>query len=332
MKVAAILGDGSTGLQERPVPNPIENFVLVKVHLAPTCTEYKAYMQGRAGSNLGHEAVGEVVEVAQPGQVQLGDRVVVQCGNGCGRCALCHSGEVIHCMDGRGPGSPQPTYAQYLLQKDWLCSPIPEDVSYNYAGVALCGLGPSFGAMEQMGVDASDTILITGLGPVGLGGVINASFRGARVIAVESVPFRAELGRKLGAEVVLDPGDENVLEEIIDLTGGVGVDKAADFSGVSQAHRLMIDAVRRKGQATFVGEGGEVPLGASRDMIRKGLVLRGNWHYNLSDYPKLMRVIRQSKAKLDQYITHTFAMSAMVEAWELQGTGRCGKVYLDPWR
>ena len=332
MKVAAVFEDGSAGLEERFVPPPMENFVLIKVHLAPTCTEYKGYMRPGARRNLGHEAVGEVVEVAQPGQVKVGDRVVVQCGNGCGRCALCHSGEIIHCLDGRGPGSPQPTYAQYLLQKDWLCSPIPEDLSYKHAGVALCGLGPSFGAMQQMGVEATDTILITGLGPVGLGGVINASFRGARVIAVESVPFRAELGRKLGAEVVLDPGDDNLLEEIIDLTDGMGVDKAADFSGASQAHRLMIDAVRRKGQVAFVGEGGEFPLGVSRDMIRKGLVLRGNWHYNLSDFPKLMRVIRQSMAKLDLYISHTFPMSAMVEAWELQSTGRCGKVFLDPWR
>ena len=332
MKVAVVFEDGSADLEEKFVPTPMENFVLVKVHLVPTCTEYKGYMRPGARRNLGHEAVGEVVEVAQPGQVKEGDRVVVQCGNGCGRCALCHSGEIIHCLDGHGPGSPQPTYAQYLLQKDWLCSPIPEDVSYKHAGVALCGLGPSFGAMQQMGVEATDTILIIGLGPVGLGGVINASFRGARVIAVESVPFRAELGRKLGAEVVLDPGDDNLLEEIIDLTDGMGVDKAADFSGASQAHRLMIDAVRRKGQAAFVGEGGEFPLGVSRDMIRKGLVLRGNWHYNLSDFPKLMRVIRQSMEKLDLYISHTFPMSAMVEAWELQSTGRCGKVFLDPWR
>jgi L-iditol 2-dehydrogenase len=185
--------------------------------------------------------------------------------------------------------------------------------------------------MQQMQVNALDTVLITGLGPVGLGGVINGSYRNARVIGVESHPYRANLAKELGAEVVLDPTDGDILKKIMDLTDGMGVDKAMDCSGASQAHRLMVDAARRKGQVTFIGEGGEFPLAASRDMIRKGLVLRGNWHYNLGDYPKLMKVIRESGDQLDKFITHRFPMSQVQKAWELQITGNCGKVILDPW-
>ena len=332
MKVAAILGEGKAGLADRPDPTPEGEFVLLKVELVPICTEYKGYKAGRVHDNLGHEAVGEVVEVAQPGQVKVGDRVVVQCGKGCGRCALCHAGDQIHCLDGHDPESSQPTFAQYLLQKDWLCSPIPDGVSYKHAGMALCGLGPSFSAMHLVNVQATDTVLITGLGPVGLGGVINGSYRGARVIAVESLPFRVDLGKEMGAEVVLDPNDDDILAQIMDLTDGIGVDKALDFSGAAPAHRLMIDATRRKGEIAFIGEGGEFPLGVSRDMIRKGLVLRGSWHYNLFDYPKIMRVIQKSTEKLDQYITHSFPMSQVQQAWELQSTGACGKVVLDPWK
>ena len=88
----------------------------------------------------------------------------------------------------------------------------------------------------------------------------------------------------------------------------------------------------QKGQVTFVGEGGEFPLGASRDMIRKGLVLRGNWHYNLGDLSKLMQVIQSvSDQILDTFITHTFPMRDVQQAWELQTTGECGKVVLHPW-
>ena len=212
-----------------------------------------------------------------------------------------------------------------------LLFPIPDDMSFVHGGMACCGLGPTFGAMEQMEVDALDTVMVTGLGPVGLGGIINASYRGARVIGVESHPYRAELAKKLGAEVVLNPKDEDILDQIRELTGGIGIDKAVDCSGASAAHRLMVDAARRKGQVTFVGEGGEFPLAASRDMIRKGLVLRGNWHYNLGFYPKLMKVIKESANKIDTYITHTFPMSEVQKAWELQATGECGKVVLDPW-
>ncbi|HMN60123.1 MAG TPA: hypothetical protein PJ988_07150, partial [Anaerolinea sp.] len=96
-------------------------------------------------------------------------------------------------------------YAQYLIKPDWLLLPIPEDISTEHAAMACCGLGPTFGAMQRLAVEAFDTLLICGLGPVGLGGVINAVRRGARVIGVESNPYRAQLALQLGAEIVLDP-------------------------------------------------------------------------------------------------------------------------------
>jgi len=165
MKVAAMFGDMKAGLVDKPDPIPKEDFVLIKVHVTPMCTEYKSFKGGGDGDRHGHEAVGEVVEIAQFGQVKVGDRVVVQCGSGCGKCPMCLIGEQIHCQN----SSPTwPTYAQYLIKQDWLCSPIPDGVSYEHAGMALCGLGPTFGAMEQMQVNALDTILITGLGPVGI--------------------------------------------------------------------------------------------------------------------------------------------------------------------
>ena len=217
MKVAAILGEGKGGLVDQPDPEPKEDFVLVKVHLVPICTEYKGFQRGRVSDHLGHEAVGEVVEIAQPGQVKVGDRVVVQCNDGCGRGSLCHAGDHIHCQSGVGPGSRQPTYAQYLLKKDWLCSPIPDDISYKHAGMALCGLGPSLGAMQQIRVEATDTILITGLGPVGLGGVINGSYRGARVIAISD---RADILERAEARIQLPAGIPEWLSPIVAVVPG----------------------------------------------------------------------------------------------------------------
>jgi L-iditol 2-dehydrogenase len=338
MKIAAMFGDGKAGLTEKPDPIIKEDFVLVKIHVVPMCTEYKAFKGGHTGDNFGHEAAGEVVEVAQPGQVKVGDRVVVQPTYSCGKCWLCLMGEFIHCLNGKdvhaitGSSTGTATYAQYLIKQDWLLSPIPDDVSYEHAGMACCGLGPTFGAMQQMNVNALDTIMITGLGPVGLGGVINGKFRGARVIGIESHPYRANLAKELGADLVLDPHDSDILKKIMDFTDGIGVDKAVDCSGAMQAHRLMVDAARRKGQVTFVGEGGEFPLSASGDMIRKGLVLRGNWHYNLGDFPKLMKIIKATSAQLDKFITHSFPMSDVQKAWELQVTGNCGKLILYPWK
>ena len=332
-----MFGEGRGGVVEKPDPQAAGDVVVVKIHAVPMCTEYKGFKDGGTGEGFGHEAAGEVVEVAQPGRVKVGDRVVVQPQNSCGKCAMCAIGEHIHCQDGRnireilGTDPASATYAQYLHKMEDLLSPIPDGVSYEHAGMACCGLGPTFGAMEQMQVNALDTVMVTGLGPVGLGGIINAHYRGARVFGVESHPYRAELAKKLGAEVVLNPMDEDILDQIRDLTNGAGIDKALDCSGASAAHRLMVDAARRKGQVTFIGEGGDFPLGASRDMIRKGLVLRGNWHYNLGVYPKLMKVIQSVSEQIDTFITHTFPMTEVQQAWELQATGECGKVVLHPW-
>ena len=89
MKVAAITGVREGGLAEVPDPVIRGNFVKVRVTVAPMCTEYKAYEKGQTSRCLGHEAAGEVVEIAQPGRVKVGDRVVVMPQSPCGACALC---------------------------------------------------------------------------------------------------------------------------------------------------------------------------------------------------------------------------------------------------
>ena len=336
MKIAAMFAGGSGGTVDRPDPQPVDDFVLVKIRSVPMCTEYKGFKGEREqdAAGFGHEAAGEVVAVAQLGRVKVGDRVVVQPQLGCGSCWLCLDGEHIHCQNGRRLPEGQTaghTYAQYILKPDWLLSSFPEDISYKHAGMACCGLGPTFGAMQKMNVNALDTVMITGMGPVGLGGVINGHYRGAKVIAVESQPFRANLAKELGATAVFDPNDENVLDKVMDLTNGLGVDKAMDCSGASAAHRLMVDALRRTGQACFIGQGGDFPLGASRDMIGKGIGLHGIWHYNLSYFPALIKMISQVGNQLDKFITHQYGMSQVQEAWAQQCTGNAGKVVLDPW-
>jgi L-iditol 2-dehydrogenase len=337
MKKAVILGERKAGLVEVATPQAKENWVLVKVHATPMCTEYKMFMSGHQAAFLGHEAAGEVVEMAQPGRVKVGDRVVVMPMTPCGVCELCVSGDYIHCEHcvdlGAFTGSPEggATYAQYLLKPDWLLPRIPEGVSYDQASLALCALGPSFGAFDEMQVDAFDTVLITGAGPVGLGAVVNAAFRGARIVVMESVQYRVARAQQLGAELVMDPTDPSALSRIRDFTHGKGVDKALDCSGVPAAQRFCIDAARRRGQVALVGECSDpLEIRVSPDMIRKGLTLRGSWHYNLALYPKIMHVIQNSPV-IDKLISHTFPMSDIQQAFEVSASQQCAKIILHPW-
>ena len=339
MKQVIVTGKAQAGIAIGKIPKAKGDWVVLKVHAAPMCTEYKAFAAGVNHGNFGHEAAGEVVDAARSSRVKVGDRVVAMPGNPCSQCVYCLSGEYIHCQDWidfsafHGADDGQATMSQYLLKQDWMLLPIPDGMSYDHAAMACCGLGPTFGAFQTMAVDAYDTMLITGLGPVGLGGIINARYRGARVIGVDSNPYRIQKAMELGAAAVINPLDEDALQQALDLTKeGRGVDKAVDCAGAAAAHRFCIDATRRRGQVAFVGEcQDETVLRISPDMIRKGLTLIGAWHYSLADSLRMMNMIADLGDELDKLISHRFSIDDIQQAWETQLSGQCAKVILRPW-
>ena len=337
MKKVSIKGPRKYLIEDVPTPFAVDDWVLVKIIAAPLCTEYKAFISGDHTDCLGHEAAGEVVEVAQPGNVEIGDRVVVMPQYPCGKCEFCISGEYIHCekiLDIKGfTGSEEgnETYAQYILKPSWLLPKIPDHISYEHASMLCCGLGPTFGAMELMNVDSFDTILITGLGPVGLGGIINGFFRGAKVICVSKNEYRSNLALDLGASNIIDPDDPDATLKIKELTNGLGVDASIDCAGNEAAQQICINSTRRNGQVSFVGESGDLTLKVSDQLIRNGLTLHGIWHYNLNDIPKLFQIVDKHGDLLDKMITHKFALNEVENAWELQSQRQCGKVILYPW-
>lgn len=139
--------------------------------------------------------------------------------------------------------------------------------------------------------------------------------------------------KELGAAAVINPMDQDALRQALDLTQQRrGGDKSVDCAGAAAAHRLCIDATRRKGQAAFVGEcSADTVLRISPDMIRKGLTLIGSWHYNLADSLRIMDMIADIGNQLDQFISHRFSMDDIQQAWETQLSGQCAKVILKPW-
>lgn len=338
MKRVEFFGQRKAGLVDAPDPRANGDWALVKVHAAPLCTEYKAFAAGETASYLGHEAAGEVVAIDTPGSVAPGDRVVVMPLTACGVCPLCRAGDYIYCEHNQdfeavhGSLEGSATLAQYLLKPSWLLMPIPDSVSYQHASLACCALGPSFGAFERMRLATDEILLIAGAGPVGLGALVNAQFIGARALVVESAPWRVERANQIGADQVLDPNDEHLMEGIRDLTQGTGVDAAIDCSGTTKGERTCIEAVRRRGRVALVGEcSEELRIRVSPDLIRKGLTVHGSWHYNLKLFPSIMKVIQQSPV-IDSLISHELPMSDIQQALELCAAAKTAKVIMKPWR
>lgn len=199
-------------------------WALVRVHASALCTEYKAYLAGRASSWLGHEGVGEVVAVGCEGPVKAGDRVVMLPQFACGQCRHCESGDYIYCEHEYdfekvfGTSAGIGTFAEYALKRVHLLPKIPASVTYEQATMAVDGIGASFGGLQAISVGACETLLVCGLGAVGLGAVVNARYRNTRVIGVEPSQWRRKRALEMGAELVFDASEEDLVVKITKAT------------------------------------------------------------------------------------------------------------------
>ena len=338
MSAVEVTGPRQVRLTGRPLPRIGRDYVMIKVVAAPMCNEYIAYTDGiylerNRHDSLGHEMAGEVVQAPPGGLVRPGDRVVALCGYPCGRCDLCQRGYYSHCPQPEDPrevcgsDSGECGFAQYAVKPGWMLEPIPDDLSYEHAAMACCGLGPTFGAMERLGVETGSTVLITGLGAVGLGGIINAKARGCRVIGAVRSPYRAELARKLGCETVVGPSPGEVRKA----TGHRGADYVLECSGQPVYHRLAIESVARMGSVAFLAEPGHLDISIDADLVQRGVTLLGTLDINRYDARRLLTLIGSVREQLDLYITHRLPMERVGEAFEAQAAFECGKVVLLPW-
>ncbi len=213
------------------------------------------------GLPMGHEGVGVVEEVG-PGVARFkeGDRVVASCLVGCGRCPECLRGETQICSGGgRVLFGCQ---AEYFLvpNADINATKIPDEVSEEMALLASDILSTGFGALERAGLRAGDSVAIFAQGPVGLCATAAARTLGAGlIIAVESIPERMEMARRLGANVVINPKEKDPVQEVLALTQGRGVDIAVEAVGLQATFEAATNVVRRGGTVSSVGVYGLLP-------------------------------------------------------------------------
>ena len=333
MKAAAITSPGRVEVLDQPRPAASRDLVVIKILIAPMCTEFKQRKTGPEQLTVGHEATGVVVDAGSSTRVAVGDRVVVMPHYGCGFCTLCTSGDHMHCVHQRdvlaetGQSYGTASYSQYVLKPDWLLAPIPDDISLKHAALACCGLGPSFAALQRMNVNALDTLLVSGCGPVGLGAVVQGAVRHARVFAIETHPYRTELAYRLGAERVFDPRTEDVAALVYEATGGTGADAGVETSGAPTAARTLALSARRRGSVSFISWN-DIELPA---LVPLGLSIYGIWHWNhLTMAPKMWETVRQAGDLLDTMVTHVMPLDEVSAAMDIQDRGECGKIFLLP--
>lgn len=316
-------------------PRPGEGEVVVAMRAAAICGSdlhlYRTPSEERephARTIPGHEPAGIVAEVG-PGVrwVRVGDRVSVYHYRGCGHCKYCAAGQLMWCAERRGYGGPiHGSDADFLLTDERNCLPLPPDFSFEVGALIACNTGTAFSSMRKLAPSGRDCLVVFGLGPVGLNGVLIAKAVGARVVGVDVSPPRRQLAADLGADDVLDPSSADIPSEVRRQTAGEGADLAFETSGNPRAQAQVPEVLRYGGKAVFVGIGSRSESLTPTSFIGKQLTLMGSFVSALPDYWDIVRLIRTHRLPLDRMVTDRFRLGEAPEAFRLADSATAGKV------
>jgi len=184
-----------------------------------------------------------------------------------------------------------------------------------------------------MDVKAGDTVLVGGIGFISMGHVISALYRNATVIALMRNPYREGLLREMGVKHFVNPDDPDWLQQVRALTyNGQGVDHAVDGSGVTFYQERLMQATRKYGNINFSGHtpGAKLDLSPLHHVIDPAHSLWGQHDVRARDRERLVRALCNTEVQrmVDVMVTHEFPMSRAGEAFDLQVSKQCGKIYL----
>jgi threonine dehydrogenase-like Zn-dependent dehydrogenase len=342
MKGAILPGNSTVELKEFAVPTPGHGEVLIKMKSSTICGSdirciYHEHLgkgpEGyQPGMIAGHEPSGQVVE-AGPGcrRFKAGDRVIIYHISGCGLCNDCRRGYMISCTSEqyrRAYGWQRDGgMAEYLLAEEKDLVLLPDELTYSDGAQVACGFGTVYEGLEKIGICGNDTVLITGLGPVGLATAMLARAMGARkIIGIEAMDERVKIAENMGlCDAVLKAGADNV-KQVRDLTGGAGVERSVDCSANDKARLTCIQAARKWGKIVFLGEGGTCSFQPSPDVIHDQKTIYGSWVTNIWRMEELVERIVRWGIHPQDLITHRFRLDEADKAYALMAGGKCGKV------
>ena len=342
MKGAILPGNSTVEIKDFKVPKPGFGQVLVQTKASTICgSDIRAIYREHTGKGAegyipgmvaGHEPCGVIVQEGEGlKEFKKGDRVIVYHISGCGVCYNCRMGYMIACTNPefrqaygwqRNGGM-----APYILCDEKDLIHLPDELTYKDGAQVACGFGTVYEALEKIGVSGNDAVLVTGLGPVGLATLMLAKAMGAnKLIGVEMNDYRIDLARNLGlVDYVFKPSD-HVVQDILDVTGGKGVERAIDCSASDGGRQTCVRASKDWARIALVGEGNTMTLNPSPDMMHSQKTIYGSWVTSTWRMMDLVdRLVRWGIHPGD-LITDEFPLEKADEAYALMASGKCGKV------
>ena len=276
------------------------------------------------GRSLGHEAVGTVVETGSGVEdVREGDRVLVSCISACGRCAYCRMGLQSQCLNGGGwilGHLVDGTQAEYVRTPfaDTSLYKLPESLTDEQV-LFLSDILPTgfeIGVLNG-GVKPGDTVVVVGAGPVGLAAIATAKLYGpGRIVAIDLADSRLESARNLGADVTINGSSGSTVEQVMEMTDGLGAEVVMEAVGVPETFELCTELVRPGGHVANIGVHGQPAtlhletLWIKSITITTGLV-------DASSTPTLLKLVAEGRLDTTPFATHRFGLDEIGEAYDV---------------
>lgn len=320
MRASVLTGVKTLHVEDRPVPRPAADEVLVRVAAVGVCgSDTHYYREGRLGDFvvdgplvLGHELSGTVVAVGEGvDPARVGSRVAVEPQRPCGRCRQCRAGRYNLCPEMEFYATPpvDGAFAEYVTIQESFAHDLPEGVSFEAAAL-LEPLSVGVAAVRKAQVRPASRVLIAGAGPIGIICAQTAkAFGASEVIVTDLVPERRARALQYGATEALDPVADAAR------VAGLGVDAFIDASGAPRAVDAGIRAVGPAGSVVLVGLGHstmELPVEHIQNLE---ITVTGVFRY-VDTWPAAIHLVASGQVELDSLVTGRFGLDQAAEALE----------------
>jgi alcohol dehydrogenase len=328
MKALVFHGKGRKKWEEKPKPVLEEGGdAIVRITRTTICGTDLHILRGDVptvtpGRTLGHEATGIVEQVGDGvASFKTGDRVLLSCITACGRCESCRGGMYSHCSRGGWVlgNTIDGTQAEYVRvpQADLSLHPVPKGADEEALVMCSDVLPTSFECGILNGrVQPGDSVAIVGAGPIGLAALLTGQlFSPAMSILLDVDPNRLEVAKKFGATHVVDSRDRAAaVKQVMDLTGGRGVQVSIEAVGVPEPFDLCQSVVAAGGRLASIGVFGK-PVELRMERL---------WSHNLTlttrlvdtiTTPQLLKMVANGRLQPGRLITHRFALDEIEQAY-----------------
>lgn len=329
MKAAVWYGQYDMRVKDVPEPNPGKGEVKIKIHWCGICgTDLHEYVAGpiflpvephpltgqKVPLIMGHEFSGEVAEVGKSVEgIRVGDIVVPWPGLTCDKCYWCKRGKPGLCQMLAAKGlMADGAFTEYVIVPSHTINKVPSGVPSDEAALTE-PLAVGLHGLRKSGIKPGDNVVVVGAGTIGLSTIQAAKISGAeKVFVIEILNARKELAMELGADMVIDPTEVNVHEEVYKATNGIGADIAFECVGIQGTLNTTIDVIRRGGKAVILGVFEKpVEIGMTLAVSFEKQII-GSFGHDF-EFPTVLSYLKDGRMQAKPLITDKIKLDEIVE-------------------